>query len=194
MKLPHRKYLIGLGALLLLLLVFWLGGGFRVFSAPARLAVVFVGVESDAVSRPPRATTVLNGVTGLCAIFAVTNAGKDASIWFDTCAVEERVGAEWRRIGLPPYSSRVTEVLRVGGKPWFGIASDEVNNVYPPGAGWYYVVAWPPDVPTNASWRLILRYGRAPSPLARKLDDALGLSLFSKRRRGQTITTAEVRQ
>jgi hypothetical protein len=194
MKLPRRTYLLGLGAFLLPLLVLWLCGGLGAASAPAKLAVVLVGVERDPVSHPPKGRTVLNGGTGLCAIFAITNIGKDASIWFDTCAVEQKVGAEWRRFAVHPYASRVVEQIRAGGKPQFWIASDEVNNVYPPGTGWFYVVPWPPDVPTNTSWRLQLRYGRAPSPVARKLDDTLGLSFFAKRKKGQTITTAEVRQ
>lgn len=194
MKPTRRTCFIGLGAILLLLLVFWLSGGLRVFAAPARLAVGFVGVEDDPVSRPARGPTVLNGVTGLCAIFAVTNVGKDASIWFDTCAVEQRVGAKWRRIAVPPYATRVDEPMRSGGKPWFGITSDGVNNVYPPGTSWYYAVAWPPDVPTNASWRLQLRYGRSPSWLAKKIDATLGLEVFTKRRTGQTISTSEVKR
>ena len=194
MKVPPRKCLIGLGALLLPLLVFWWCGGFRGITPPTRLAVLLVAVEGDPMHHPPGRSTVLNGITGLSAIFAVTNLSPDASIWFDTCAVEQKVEGGWRRIPVAPYGSRVTDQVRVGGNPWFGIASEEVNDAYPPETCWHYVVAWPPDVPTNASWRLQLRYGPQPSPKATKLDDALGLVLFAKRGRGQTILTPEVRQ
>jgi hypothetical protein len=80
MKSPSRKLLFGLGALLLLALVIW--SGFRVGSTPPRLAVVLVGVENDPISHPPNGQTVLHGGRGLCAIFAVTNIAKDASIWW----------------------------------------------------------------------------------------------------------------
>ena len=74
----------------------------------------------------------------------------------------------------------------------FGMANDEVNSVYAPATGWFYLVGWPPDVPTNATWRLEVRYGRAPSRAAEKLDDALGLHVFARRGKGQTIWTPEV--
>jgi hypothetical protein len=193
MKVPPRRFLVLMGALLSLLLVFWLSGGFQGFPQPPRLAVGFVTVESDPFFHPMRGPTVLNGAAGLCAIFAVTNAGKDTSVWFDTCAVEQNVGTEWRRTPVLPYALRVTEIPRIGETPWVGITSDSVNNNYPPGTAWYYVVEWPPGVPTNACWRLELRYGAQPSPKAQKLDDALGVRLFSKRGRGETLLTPEVR-
>jgi hypothetical protein len=124
----------------------------------------------------------------------VTNLSQEASIWFDTCAVEQKVGDEWRRLQVSAYSARVTDQLRAGGKPWFGIASDAVNQAYPPGTCWNYVVGWPPDVPTNATWRLELRCGSRASAKAEKLDDALGIDIFPRRRGGQTILTPDVRQ
>jgi hypothetical protein len=95
---------------------------------------------------------------------------------------------------VPPYPLRVTDQRRLGKQPWCAIASDDVNHVYPPGTCWNYVVAWPPGVPTNASWRLQLRYGRWASPKALKLNDALGMDLFPRRGNGQAIFTPEVRQ
>lgn len=194
MKLPPGKYLLGLGALLLLLLlVFWSGGGFQA-AKPTRLGVLLLAVEGDPMRHPPERSTVLNGITGLCAIFAVTNCSQDASVWFDTCAIEQRIQGEWQRTEVPPYGLRVIKKLGVQGTPWSGIASDDVNHVCPPGTCWNYVVAWPPGVPTNATWRLQLRYWRRASPRAMKVDDTLGIDLFARRGRGQTILTPEVRQ
>jgi hypothetical protein len=192
MKSPSCKYLFGLGALLLLALVVW--SGFRAGSTPPRLAIELAGVENDPITHPPNGLTVLHGGRGLCAIFAVTNISKDASIWFTTWGLEQKVGAEWRRIRVPRYESRVVGKLRAGGDPWFLVDSDDVNNVFPPGRGWYYVVPWPANVPTNAAWRLKLRYGRAPSQMAEKIDNQLGVRFFAKRRKGQTMATSEVRQ
>ncbi len=192
MNLPPSKYVIGVG-LLLLLLVCWWGGGLRV-AKPTRLGVQLLAVASDPMHRPAERATVLNGITGLSAIFAITNDSQDASVCFDTCAIEQKSQGEWQRTEVPPYDSRVTQKRRVGGTPWVGIASEDVNHVYPPGTCWNYVVEWPPGVPTNATWRLQLRYWRRASPTAMKLDDKLGIDLFPRRGRAQTISTPEVRQ
>ncbi len=192
MKLPRLRYLFGLGALVLLSLLVW--SGFRADSTP-RLTVVFVGAENDPISHPPNGPTVLHGGRGLCAVFAVTNISKQDAIWFNTCAVEQKVGSEWRRTLVPSYLSRV-----LGAKPWFLIDSDDVNDVYPPGRAWYYVVPWPPNLPTNAIWRLQLRYGRAPSAFTKKMSSTfdftgkLGSALFNTRRATGTLVTPEVRQ
>ena len=175
------------------LLVFWWGEGFRAAKL-TRLGVVLLAVERDPTHHPPERSTVLNGITGLCAIFAVTNSSEEASLWFDTCAVEQKTEGGWRRTEVAPYELRVIRKPGVGGTPWNGIASDDVNHVYPPGTCWNYVVAWPPGVPTNATWRLELRYWRRASPRAMKLDDRFGVELFARRGRGQTILTPEVRQ
>ena len=193
MRRVPRKYQIVAALILLPVLVFWLFGGFRTGSPSARLTVGFLGAQYDPVSHPPNGPTVLNGGTGRCAVFAVTNAGENASLWFDTCALEQKVAGEWRRTPVPPYALRVVDRLRAGSNAWFLIASDEVNNVYPPGRAWFFVVAWPPDVPTNSCWRLGLRYGPAPSATASKLDAALGINFFA-RRRGEMLFTPEVRR
>jgi hypothetical protein len=193
-----RKHLFAVGALLLVALVIW--SGLRRGSAPPRLAVGLVAIDNNPGSRPQLIPMVLNGNTGLCAVFAVTNVAKDASIWFNTSALEQKVGSEWRRTVLPPYHVRVDDELRAGRKPWFLIDSDDVYDLCPPGRAWYYAVAWPPDVPTNGVWRLQLRYGRAPSALTVKLSDAfdftgrLGAILFNKHRTQGTLVTPEVRQ
>jgi hypothetical protein len=193
MNLPPAKHGLGVGALLLLLLLLCWGAGLRA-AKPVRLEVLFLAVVEDPTHRPPERPTVLNGITGLSAIFAITNGSQDASVWFDTCAIEQKIQGEWQWTEVPPYESRVSQKRGAGGTPWSGIASADVNHVYPPGTCWNYVVAWPPGVPTNASWRLQLRYWRRASPTAMKLDDKLGVNLFARRGRGQTILTPEVSQ
>jgi hypothetical protein len=179
---------------LLLFVVFWSCGGFPAFK-PTRLAVVLAAVEADPMHHLPRErATVLNGITGLCAIFAVTNLSQEDSVWFDTCAVEQKVEGKWLHMPVPPYARRVTDQIRAGRKPWYGIASDEVNHIYPPGTCWNYAVAWPPDLPTNAVWRLQLRYGRQPSPKAKKIDDAIRINLFARHGKGDVLFTPEVKQ
>lgn len=192
MNLPPPKYVLGV-AVLLPLLVCWWGGGFQA-AKPTKLGVELLAVVTDdPMHRRAERSTVLNGITGLSAIFAVTNGSQDASLYFDTCAVEQKIQGEWQRTEVPPYESRVRQKRGVGAPPWSGIASDDVGG-YPPGTCWNYVVAWPPGVPTNATWRLQLRYWRCASPTAMKLDDELGIDLFPRRRSGQTILTPEVRQ
>ena len=65
---------------------------------------------------------------------------------------------------------------------------------WPPGFGCFYAVPWPPGIPTNASWRLRVRYGPAPSPLAQKLADKLDLIFLTRRKGEHTVLTSEVRQ
>jgi hypothetical protein len=193
MKSRRQFYLGVLGALLFLLLVFWWGGGLRGGSAPARLAVALVAVENNPGHPRARGPTVLNGITGLCAIFAITNIGKEDSIWFDTSAVEQRIGADWRRIDVPRFAARMEQRAN-GANPWLGISSDEVSYPFSPGFHYYFVVEWPRDVATNAAWRLELRSGPAPSQKAKEWDKKLGLRFFSRRRNGQITYTSEVRQ
>lgn len=191
MKLSSRKGVIVFGLLGVAFLVFGLFWGLSP-SAPARLSVTLVGVASNP---RPAATglTVLGGIQGLCAMFAVTNIGKDGSIWFDTCAVEQRVGSGWQRTAVEPYAKRAYSETG-GPKPWQGMASDHLGTDFSPGMGWYIAVQWPHQVPTNAPWRLQLQCGLAPSPKAKKWDNKLGVTFFTKRRNGQTIYTPEVRQ
>jgi hypothetical protein len=151
-----------------------------------RLSVEFIRLRSK-VDLAYRLTgfTIINpgelGMSDLYALFAVTNAGKDASIWFDTASVEQKTEAGWQRI-VPTRSS------------WGGITSDCLNMYWPPGYGCFYAVAWPPGIPTNAPWRLKVKYGKAPSPLATKIADNLGLKFIAPRRQERTVSTLEVRQ
>jgi hypothetical protein len=191
MKLSPRKCIIVLGMLLLAFLVLGLCWGFWP-SAPARLSVTLVDVESEpgpAASGP----TVLAGIKGLCAMFAVTNIGKDGSIWFDTCAIEQRIGSGWQRTAVEPYARRGYSATG-GANPWHGMASDLLGTDFSPRMGWYIAVEWPRQVPTNESWRLQLQCGLDPSPKAKKWDNKLGVTFFARRRNGQTIYTPEVRQ
>ncbi|MEI6392589.1 MAG: hypothetical protein WCT12_15970 [Verrucomicrobiota bacterium] len=174
MKSPSRKCLFAFGALLLLSLVIW--SALRLRSAPAPLAVVLVGVQDKPLSH--KGPTVRNGGRGPYAIFAFTNSSTHDSVWFNVWALEQKVGAEWRRTALAD--------------------SDEHNNgVYPPGRGWYYVVPWLPDIPTNASWRLQVHYGRTPSEVDSAFGFAkrfLGFTPVNKRRAEATLVSPEVRQ
>ncbi|MCL5096611.1 MAG: hypothetical protein M1608_03565 [Candidatus Omnitrophica bacterium] len=152
-----------------------------------------MAIETNAAARPVRAPTVNANFKGLCAIFAITNAGKRASVWFDTCAVEQRVGSGWRRFEVQPYNTRGYPETG-GANPWHGIASDMSGADLAPGTYLNYAVEWPREVPTNASWRLELLCGIEPSTAARKWDANLGIRWFTRRRNGQTIYTAEVRR
>lgn len=190
MKLPLRKCLVPLGALLLALFMYWLYARFMIASESPRLAITLIGVETDPGSRRPvRGPTIVNGATGLCAVFFVTNTGMDGPIWFDTSAVEQREGTDWKRIPVPPYATRA-ERRTAGYKTWQGIAGES----WPPGTGWYMLVEWPPDVPTNALWRLELHCGPEPSERAKKWDERIGFDLFARRKARQIIYAPEVRQ
>ncbi len=201
MKPLSPKRLLALGALLLLALA--MGSRIRGRAVSPPPAVGLLSVENNPLAHPPRVPGVFNGVTGLSAFFVVTNVGKDAGIWFDTCALEQKVGAEWQRTPVPPYTVRVVQRLLAGQKPWHLIASDFFPGTDPmlrPGTVCSFAVEWPPSVPTNATWRLQLRYGRAPSAFTRKMSDTfdftgkLGSMLFNTRRADGMLLTPEVRQ
>lgn len=187
-----RKVLLSFAALLLLGGLLW--SAFRARTASPPLAVVLVKVQNDPLSHWHQPGTVLHGGRGLCAIFAVTNTSPRDRLWFNTWALEEKIGPQWRRTILATYASR-----NRAGHPAFLIDSEDVNDLYPPGRAWYYVVPWPSGIPTNATWRLLVRYGKAPSPLTIKLADtfdftkSFGFTLFNKRRPEGTLVTAEVR-
>jgi hypothetical protein len=134
-----NRVLISIGFVVVLVgLLYWLLGGKHPPS------VEFVSLTNNPVSIPPSASARLilsEGATNLCALFWFTNSNA-ASVWFKTECAEQKVGGKWIECARP--SARWNGV---GGGLWFK------------GSGCLYAVGWPPGLPTNAIWRLQVRYG-----------------------------------
>ncbi|HEU0011600.1 MAG TPA: hypothetical protein VFT34_17420 [Verrucomicrobiae bacterium] len=181
-----RKYQIAFAAFFLMLLVylFWAGARTSPTSGKLKLAVAFVCLTNSPPRQmvPTRIALSERGATGLCAMFVVTNVGgtkfwKDAAVWFETASVEQKTAAGWQPV---PQDSQY----------WSGIE----GRVWTPGYGCLYAVGWPPGVPTNAAWRLLLRYGREASAMWTVANDKLGHGLLPKGKEEQTIPSSEVTQ
>jgi hypothetical protein len=121
-------------------LLIWLSGANR----PRPISVGFVSLTNNPVatlaSAKPR-LAMAQGATNLCAVFWFTNAHA-ASVWFKTDCAEQKIGGKWVECARP--SSQ-----------WNGVE----GGLWRKGSGCLYAVGWPPGLPTNATWRLKVRYG-----------------------------------
>lgn len=162
--------------LLLLALVLW-SGSRPVLAAPS-LSVGFVGLTNGpARQMKPTRIEVCQGATGLCAMFSVRDVSSNRWIWFKTTSIEQKTPTGWRTF-LP------------NGTPWSGVE----GGLWSPGYGCLYAVGWPPGLPTNATWRLRVSYGREPSTLRRRVNRMIGLAIFRSGREESVIASEEVSQ
>jgi hypothetical protein len=148
---------------------------------PNKLAVIFIEMTNNPTRTmgPPR-VEVCQGATGNCALFLVTNITKKEYLWFKTAFAEQKVGTAWKQ-------------LNPGTNAWSGIE----GSLWMPGYGCFMAVGWPPGLPTNATWRLRVRYGKDPSGLGiiinQKLaEPALGRDLFQSSKAANAVTSSEV--
>jgi hypothetical protein len=121
-------------------LLLWLLGAKK----PRSISVEFVGLTNNPVATLPSAAPRLvlaAGATNLCALFWFTNAHA-ASVWFKTDCAEQKVGGKW------------VECARPSGQ-WNGVD----GGLWMKGSGCLWAIGWPPGLPTNATWRLQVRYG-----------------------------------
>ncbi|WP_150107626.1 hypothetical protein [Pedosphaera parvula] len=136
--------------------------GFKAIQASTRLpndlSVVFVGFTNNPTGtfRPIRVIIPPTGATGLCALFRVGNVGSNRFIAFETIAGEQKTERGWE-----PF-----QVSGVGGSVWT------------PGYSCLYAVPWPTGVPTNATWRLQLRWNREASRWGKAINLKLRRELF----------------
>jgi hypothetical protein len=175
-----RRTLLILAPLPLLVAALWLWSRAHRSHEITSLSITSLGLRMDPSTHVTGFTIAGRGATGVCAMFAVTNIGKDA-IWFDTSTVELKTAVGWQR---------TTPNLTA----WSGIESDGMNSLWPPGKGCLYAVGWPPDISTNAVWRLRIQYGKAPSRFAQALSDKFDLDFFTRRKAEQIISTAEIQR
>lgn len=163
-------------ALLLLALVLW--GSSRPVPAATSLSIGFVGMTNGpARQMKPTRIVVCEGATGLCAMFSVRVVSSNRWIWFKTASIEQKTPTGWQTF-LP------------NGTPWSGVE----GGLWSPGSGCLYAVGWPPGLPTNATWRLRVSYGREPSTLGRRVNRKIGLAIFRSGREEAVISTEEVSQ
>ena len=143
---------------------------------PQKLAMLFAGMTNNVVRTmgPPRIEVCGRG-SGPCALFVVTNLTRQHFLWFKTASVERKTAVGWERF-TPTDPS------------WFG----PVGSLWMPGYGCFIAVGWPPGLPTNASWRLQVSYGKDPSALGRLINDKAGVEFFHSSKAEDIILSSEV--
>jgi hypothetical protein len=147
-------------------------------SSVASLSVLFLGMTNNPVwqSTAPR-VVVSRGVTGLCALFLVTNVTARQSLWFNTTSIEQKTEAGWKTF-VPTGSS------------WSAIG----GGLWSPKYGCLVSVGWPPGLATNATWRLKVSYGRDPSPLGNLINQNTGHGFFPSGKEEAIISSTDVSQ
>lgn len=122
----------------------------------------------------PTRIELCQGAAGLCAMFWVGNFPSNQFTRFNTVSVEQKTETGW-------------QTFSPSGNAWSGVA----GNLWRSGYDCFYAVGWPPGLPTNAVWRLQVRYGKEPSGLGVRLKQILGWDIYSLST-GRVIPSAEV--
>jgi hypothetical protein len=175
MKRLRQIFTILAGLILILVALLFSAHG---SAPPTKLSVVFVGMTNNpARQMTPKRIELCQGATGLCAMFLVSNAAPKQSFWFKTDSIEQKTPTGWQ-----PF------VPSAGG--WSGVEGSR----WTPGYGCLYAVGWPPGLPTNATWRLQIGYGRDPSILQLVVNKKLGWELFRSGKKQSIIPSSEVIQ
>ncbi len=159
---PKKVRAYSLGFLLLLVLLV-IASAFLPKAPPPTgdLALNFLGVTNNpARSLRPVRFEMIHGTTGLCAVFEVKSLATNCYIQFEHEATEKRVGDEW------VVSSRVTQPLRMAGHRWSS------------GYSCLYALAWPAELPTNASWRATITVQRETEGFRRWVNDRFRGDIF----------------
>jgi hypothetical protein len=172
----YRRYLTVLAALLLISLVFLLSRSSPTVPTPNKLAVTFIGLTKNPTRTmgPPR-IAVCGGATGLCALFLVTNMTSNEFLWFKTPFAEQKIAGEWKEISH-----------ELNG--WRGIE----GGLWSPSYGCLIAVGWPPGLPTNATWRLRVAYGREASGLRLYINHRLRREIFHGSKEENFVSSSEV--
>ena len=180
-----RRTALTIAALLFISIALWIWTHRGPSDGLAPLSVTHLGLRMDPLTHVTGFTINGRGATGLCAMFAVTNVSKDSAIWFETVAIQQKTDNGWQRTPTDPYRTPPNP-----NKPaWSGIDAD---GLWSPGYGCLFAVGWPPNLPTNAVWRIEIKCGRGPSKLAQFLSDKFDLDFLTKRSPEQIILTPEV--
>ena len=174
----RHKYIVTVFALVLLLLALVLWGSSRQAPGAASLSVRFAGMTNGPARRmTPTRIEVCQGATGLSAIFSVRDVSSNHWIWFKTSSIEQKTPTGW-------------QTFSPNGTPWSGVE----GGYWSPGYGCLYAVGWPPGLPTNATWRLRVSYGRDPSGWRMVVNRKLGREIFHSGREEAVISSEEVSQ
>src|ERR1051325_5376797 len=172
----RHKYTVTVFAFVLLLLAIVLWGSSRPVPVVPSLAVGFVGMtNSPARQMKPTRIEVCNGATGLCAMFSVRDVSSNRWIWFKTASIEQKTPTGWQT-----FLSNSTS--------WSGVEGGRWSTGY----GCLFAVGWPPGLPTNATWRLRVSYGREPSMSRMVVNRKIGLEIFHSGREEATVSSGEV--
>ena len=174
----RHKYTVTVFAFVLLLLALVLWSSSRPVPVVPSLSVSFAGItNSPARQMKPTRIELCKGATGLCAMFSVRNVSPNRGIWFETASIEQKTAMGWQTF-LP------------NGTSWSGVNGGR----WSPGYGCFFAVGWPPGLPTNATWRLRVSYGREPSTFGMVVNKKTGLEIFRRGREEAEVSSEEVSQ
>ncbi len=176
-----RKYVAFAAVLVIVSLLFLISPHSRTGTTQKKLAVIFIGLTNSPTRTmgPPR-VEVCPGATGLCALFLVTNTTSKEFLWFKTPFAEQKSEGEWKQ-------------LSHDANTWAGVQ----GSLWGPGYGCLMAVGWPPGLPTNSTWRLLVEYGPDPSTLGILINQhvserVLGRDLFHGGEKEKSVSSAEV--
>lgn len=155
------RYAIGF-LQLLLILAFLLAGLPKEAPPTGDLAVTFLGITNNPVpSLRPVRLAMVGGTTGLCAIFRVQNLTSNLYLAFEGQSLQILGEGKWVDVGAP------TRMCGLGGSRWS------------PSYSCLIAVAWPPRIPTNALWRMVVDVKREPGGIRRRINDYMQREFFT---------------
>lgn len=144
-------------------------------SLPSRsdLTVEFVCLTNDPVAAmEPVRVEVVNGTTGLHALFRVKNVNPDKSINFRTLGIEQETAQGW--VPYAPTNS------------WHGVGGDG----WDPNYCCLYAIQWPPGLATNTAWRMQLNVEQDISNFRERINLLIHFPVFRPHVGGFTTSSA----
>jgi hypothetical protein len=160
---PKRKALSYTAGFLLLLLVLAF-----VMARPQKeaasngddLALTFLGVTNNpARSFRPVRLEMIQGAKGLCAVFRVSNVTSNYVLNYQGAAIELQTNGQ-------PQTVRSKS------------ADDCAGGSWTPGYSSLFAMQWSQEVPTNGTWRVLVRVERQQRGFRRWVNDRLHRELF----------------
>lgn len=125
------------------------------------LAVTFLGVTNNPMrSFSPVRLEMLQGTTGLCAIFRIANVTSNYFLEFEGAGVDRRSPEKGVTNSFNPRYSGL------------------LGSRWTPGYSCLYAFSWPSEVSTNESWRLVLTVQREPGGIRRHVNDYMQREVF----------------
>jgi len=118
----------------------------------------------------------IGGREGLCAVFRISNVTSNYFVDYHGVAIEVRTNAN---------------------SPWLTFKSkssdDFMGGTWTPGYSSLFAMQWPPEAPTDSTWRVVVNVERQRRGVRRMINDRLGRQVFRLPNYAQhTIRSTEV--